>query len=142
VKEIENVLTWAECSSIIITDYTAEGDSKGRLIDLDLAKELDSMLSGVSHRTGTMQFMAIEVLQGKGHTYWHDLESFFYVFIWMCIRYGHEEAGDRLEGAGANESKPHKRRVRPAKTSILRGWYHLNFAPLSRDVRGFEVRHA
>jgi hypothetical protein len=26
-----------------------------------------------------MQFMVIEVLQGKGYTYRHDLESFFYV---------------------------------------------------------------
>ncbi|CAM6001881.1 unnamed protein product [Sphagnum balticum] len=42
----------------IITDYATEGDLKGRLIDLDLAKELDSMPSGASHRTGTMQFMA------------------------------------------------------------------------------------
>jgi hypothetical protein len=65
--------------------------------------------------------MVIEVLQGKSHTYWHDLKLFFYVFIWMCIRYGHKEAGERLEVAGANKSKPNKRRVRLAKTSILRG---------------------
>ncbi|CZR65577.1 uncharacterized protein PAC_15477 [Phialocephala subalpina] len=106
-------------NNIIITDRTVEEDSEGRLIDLDLAKELDSMPSGASHRTGTMQFMAIEVLQGKGHTYRHDLESFFYVFIWMCIRYGHEEAGDRLEAPGANESKANKRRVRPQRSPVL-----------------------
>ncbi|EDN94548.1 hypothetical protein SS1G_10422 [Sclerotinia sclerotiorum 1980 UF-70] len=74
----------------IITELPAEGDPKGRLIDLDLAKELDSMPSGARHRTGTMQFMAIEVLEGKGHTYRHDLESFFYVFLWICVRYGYE----------------------------------------------------
>ncbi|KAF8846692.1 hypothetical protein BDZ45DRAFT_719281 [Acephala macrosclerotiorum] len=91
-------------NNIIITDHTAERDSKGRLIDLDLAKELNSMSSEASHRTGTMQFMAIE--------------SFFYVFIWMCIRYSHEEAGDRLEAARANELKLNKKRVRPAKTKI------------------------
>lgn len=60
------------------------------LIDLDLAKELDSVPSGASHRTGTTQFMAIEVLQGKEHTYRHDLKPLFYVFIWICIRYGNE----------------------------------------------------
>ena len=49
------------------------------------------MSSGASHRTGTIQFMAIEVLQGKGHTYQHDLEPLFYVFTWMCIRYGHDD---------------------------------------------------
>jgi hypothetical protein len=73
-------------NNIIITDAATGQDPKGRLIDLDLAKELDSVPSGASHRTCTMQFMAIEVLQGKGHTYRHDLESFFYVFTWMCIR--------------------------------------------------------
>jgi serine/threonine protein kinase len=67
-------------NNINITEAT-EGGPKGRLIDLDLAKELDSMPSGARHRTGTMQFMAIEVLEGKGHTYRHDLESFLYVFI-------------------------------------------------------------
>lgn len=79
---------------MIIVDHPAEGDPKGRLIDFDLAKELGSIPSGASHRTGTMQFMAIEVLQGNGHTYRHDLESFFYVFLWMCIRYGYEDPGD------------------------------------------------
>jgi hypothetical protein len=33
-----------------------------------------------------MEFMAIKVLQGKGHKYRHDLESFFYVFTWMYSR--------------------------------------------------------
>jgi len=60
------------------------------LIDLDLAKELDSGPSGARHRTGNMEFMAIEVLEGRAHTYRHDLESFFYVFLWVIIRYGQE----------------------------------------------------
>ena len=68
-------------NNIIITTPAAEGDPKGRLIDMDLGKELNSVPSGASHRTGTMQFIAIEVLQGKGHTYRHNLELFFYVFI-------------------------------------------------------------
>jgi hypothetical protein len=86
-------------------DAATERDPKERLIDLDLAKELDSVPSGASHRTGTIQFMAIEVLQGKGHTYRHDLESFFYVFIWMCIRYGHENVGGLEEAAVPRQSR-------------------------------------
>jgi hypothetical protein len=31
----------------------------GRLIDLDLAKEPDSVSSGASHWTGTLQFIAV-----------------------------------------------------------------------------------
>jgi serine/threonine protein kinase len=76
-------------NNIIITEAATERDPKGILVDLDLAIELDSLLSGVSHRTGNLQFMAIEVLEGKEHTYRHDLESFFHILIWMCIRYGY-----------------------------------------------------
>ena len=64
-------------SNIIITEPAVEGDSRRMLIGLDLAKELDNLLIGTSHQTGTVQFMAIEVLQGKFHTYRHDVESFF-----------------------------------------------------------------
>lgn len=105
-------------NNIIITEHASEGEPKGRLIDSDLAKELDSMPSGASHRTSTMQLMAIEVLQGKGHTYRPDLESFFYVFVWMCIRSGHEKKAG-LEKAAMPRSKPNNRRVRPIRTSIL-----------------------
>jgi len=92
---------------------------------LDLAKELDSMPSGARHRTGTMQFMAIEVLGGKGNTYRHDLESFFYVFVWMCIRYGYEGTGGR---------KPNKQ-TRP-KTSILRGLYTGTYTEIANTKQG------
>jgi hypothetical protein len=125
-------------TNIIITDATSKGEPKGRLIDLDLAKELDSVPSGASHRTGTMQFMAIEVLQGKGHTYRHDLESFFYVFIWMCIRYGHEDLDDD------EEPMMKKRRVRPIMTSRLRRWYSGTYTEIGQnklgdmDKNGFE----
>lgn len=56
------------------------------LIDLDLAKVIGSGRSGARHQTGTMEFMAIEVLFDINHTYRHDLESFFYVLIWLCAR--------------------------------------------------------
>ncbi|KAL9098225.1 MAG: hypothetical protein Q9163_006079 [Psora crenata] len=75
-------------NNVIITDAENREDPKGMLIDLDLAKQLDHGLSGARHRTGTMEFMAIEVLEGAAHTYRHDLESFFYVFLWVIIRYG------------------------------------------------------
>lgn len=35
-----------------------------------------------------MEFMAIQVFQGIDHAYRHDLESFFYVLIWLCARRG------------------------------------------------------
>ncbi|KAH6667434.1 hypothetical protein B0J14DRAFT_619990 [Halenospora varia] len=115
-------------NNIIITESSTEGAPKGRLIDLDLAKELDSVPSGASHRTGTMQFMAVEVLEGKGHTYRHDLESFLYVFIWMCIRYGHEDGDDNPKA---------KKRIRqPAAASCLRDWYTGTYTQIARNKLG------
>ncbi|KAI2627228.1 hypothetical protein GGS21DRAFT_493073 [Xylaria nigripes] len=75
-------------NNIIITDPTQADGFRGMLIDLDLAKEEGQGTSGARYRTGTMEFMAIEVLKGIAHTYRHDLESFFYVLIWLCARRG------------------------------------------------------
>ena len=121
-------------NNIIITEAPSKGEPTGRLIDLDLAKELDSVPSGASHRTGTMQFMAIEVLHGKGHTYRHDLESFFYVLIWMCIRYGHVDMDDGQA----------RKKSRQLTTSALRDWYTGNYRQIAStklghmDKNGFE----
>lgn len=60
----------------------------GFLIDLDLAIETSVIApSGAPHRTGTMEFMAIGALNREVHTFRHDLESFLYVLLWICINY-------------------------------------------------------
>jgi hypothetical protein len=110
-------------NNIIITNAEKEMDPSGMLIDLDLAKELDSPRSGARHRTGTMEFMAIDVLNGKAHTYRHDLESLFYVFLWVIIRYGHK-------------------RKKILSYSRLQGWYTGNYDMIARtklgDMSSFE----
>ena len=73
-------------NNIIITDPKETNGFTGMLIDQDLAKEIGSGPSGARHQTGTMEFMAIEVLRLVSHSYRHDLESFFYVLLWMCAR--------------------------------------------------------
>jgi Fungal protein kinase len=88
----------------------------------------------VERATG-LQFMAIEVLQGKGHIYRHDLESLFYVFIWMCIRYGYEDVAD-MDETDAPSSKSNKRKVRPIRTSRLRSWYTGTYAEIANTKRG------
>ena len=105
-------------NNLIITYGETDGEPKGMLIDLDLAKEMDSGPSGARHRTGTMEFMAIEVLEGRAHTYRHDLESFFYVFLWVIIRYGQED------GMGL------------PKTSRLRRWYAGTYEDIANTKRG------
>ncbi|OAX79434.1 hypothetical protein ACJ72_06245, partial [Emergomyces africanus] len=92
-------------NNIIITDPTITNGYSGMLIDLDLAKELGSGPTGARHQTGTMEFMAIEVLLNIDHTYRHDLESFFYVLIWQCALNGWERYGRSKE-------KPNKSRLK------------------------------
>ncbi|KAH0562856.1 hypothetical protein GP486_002529 [Trichoglossum hirsutum] len=102
---------------IITTDAKKkEEDPSGMLIDLDLAKELGSGPSGARHRTGTMEFMAIEVLECGTHTYRHDLESLFYVFLWVIIRHGHM--------TNTSSTKP--------ETSRLQNWYSGTYHTIAR----------
>ena len=96
-------------NNIIITDPKMAGGFTGMLIDLDLAI-VNGERTGGRHMTGTMEFMAIDVLRGVEHTYRHDLESFFYVLLWICAR-------------RAWEREFHcKRKDRPAD-SVLGDWY-------------------
>ncbi|KAH7629119.1 hypothetical protein B0T09DRAFT_358110 [Sordaria sp. MPI-SDFR-AT-0083] len=67
---------------------------KGMLIDLDMAKVSDSGPSGARQITDTVQFMAIEVLHNIDHTYRHNLESFFYVLLWMFSQIAMNKKGD------------------------------------------------
>ncbi|KAL6239577.1 hypothetical protein BDW75DRAFT_250426 [Aspergillus navahoensis] len=58
------------------------------LIDLDLAiREQREGPSGARAKTGTRAFMAIGLLLGERHSFMHDLESFFWVILWICIHY-------------------------------------------------------
>lgn len=57
------------------------------LIDADLGKSVNKLGSPSSnHRTGTLPFMAKDLLvrDPPPHMYRHDLESFFYVLVWIC----------------------------------------------------------
>ena len=110
-------------NNIIITKAKEPGDFKGMLIDLDLAKERESGPSGARHQTGTMQFMAIEVLRGRDHTYRHDLESFFYVLLWMCAR-------------SSWTKRELCRGETPPKESLLRKWEIGSFKDIARIKAG------
>lgn len=118
-------------NNIIITNPKETGGFSGMLIDLDLAKMLGSGPSGARHQTGTMEFMAIEVLRGKAHTYRHDLESFLYVLLWILAR----RVWERELFCSAID--------RP-KESDLKKWYTSNFTDIAdakehvMGVNGFE----
>ncbi|GAB0135297.1 hypothetical protein EsDP_00003640 [Epichloe bromicola] len=109
-------------NNIIITKPEKADGFKGMLIDLDLAKEVDGGPSGARHQTGTMQFMAVEVLHKIDHTYRHDLESFFYVLLWMCARQAWSN------GFGGEEERP--------KESLLRRWEIRSFREIAYNKEG------
>uniref|UniRef100_A0A0B7K8U1 EKC/KEOPS complex subunit BUD32 n=1 Tax=Bionectria ochroleuca TaxID=29856 RepID=A0A0B7K8U1_BIOOC len=109
-------------NNIIITEPEAADGFKGVLIDLSLAKVKDSSPSGARHQTGMMQFMAVEVLRTVDHTYRHDLESFFYVLLWMCARQAWHNG---FAGRG-----------RPPKESLLRKWEIGSFREIASAKRG------
>ncbi|KJZ69571.1 hypothetical protein HIM_11033 [Hirsutella minnesotensis 3608] len=70
-----------------------------------------------------MQFMAVDVLRQVDHTYRHDVESFFYVLLWMCAR----EAW----------SKPKlSRGGRPPRDSLLRKWEIGSLKDIARTKAG------
>ncbi|CCU78151.1 serine/threonine-protein kinase Sgk2 [Blumeria hordei DH14] len=88
-------------NNIILTGSDVGKDWRGFLIDLDLAILLsnDKAQRKTQAMTGTMEFMALEPLSGScektgaivNHSYRHDLESFFYILLWLCISNGWEK---------------------------------------------------
>ncbi|KAF8881740.1 hypothetical protein BD779DRAFT_1788133 [Infundibulicybe gibba] len=66
-----------------------EVHGRGILNDFDLAQLRGPPQSG-TERTGTMPFMALELLKGHGRVrrqYRHDAESFAWVLLWICCSY-------------------------------------------------------
>ena len=107
-------------NNIIITDPKETNGFTGMLIDQDLAKEIGSGPSGARHQTGTMEFMAIEVLRLVSHSYRHDLESFFYVLLWMCARRAWER---RFRCRAAHQPKE----------SMLSKWYTGSYKEIAQS---------
>ncbi|KAK7680257.1 hypothetical protein QCA50_016766 [Cerrena zonata] len=82
---------------ISVTNLMVDPESrKGILNDFDLTKVVNTFdarsLRG-NDRVGTMVFMALDLLKEKGlpgriaRLYRHDLESFCWVFLWICYCY-------------------------------------------------------
>ena len=65
----------------------------GVLNDLDLAVDADVKSASSKQRTGTKPFMAIDLLRHDPpvHMYCHDLESMFYVVVWITSRFHNGE---------------------------------------------------
>ena len=67
-------------------------ESRGILNDFDMAMEITEGVphsTNAHHRTGTLPFMARELLgvTHPEHLYRHDLESFYYILVWAAMQY-------------------------------------------------------
>jgi serine/threonine protein kinase len=79
-----------------------EGDKIYAVLnDFDLAVSADVKSMSSKHRTGTKPFMAIDLIHPDPtvHMYRHDLESMFYVLVWITSRFhnGQEIADPPLQ---------------------------------------------
>ncbi|KAK0203133.1 hypothetical protein DFS33DRAFT_1262140 [Desarmillaria ectypa] len=72
-----------------------EGIAVGLLSDFDNASRVDEqgdiIGSNMKQRTGTVPFMALDILKNVGtpvpHIYRHDLESFVYLLVWASVHF-------------------------------------------------------
>ncbi|KAI5828782.1 hypothetical protein K523DRAFT_275982 [Schizophyllum commune Tattone D] len=76
-------------NNLKIRDEPNSPHRRGMLIDLDCAATVNrrDMLGPVGRQTGTVCFMACELLRDPknvAHARWHDLESFLYVLMYIC----------------------------------------------------------
>jgi hypothetical protein len=73
--------------------YWRNGKLIGVLNDYDLSSLANVVGPQGNERTGTVPFMALDLLTAKAqrgevkHLYRHDLESFMWVFAWVFLRY-------------------------------------------------------
>jgi thiamine kinase-like enzyme len=106
--------------NLIIAPQQSPDSPKGILIDFNAALDLDNVRP-IEPMVGSDGFMAIGILFGQRHTYRHDLESLFYVFLWIAIANDrvHDEATDILKGI--------------PKTSRLWKWCTMDFGAVGRD---------
>ncbi|KAF7920667.1 uncharacterized protein EAE98_003377 [Botrytis deweyae] len=73
--------------NIIIISPLFSDSPAGILTNLDGALDLMEPLLEIQLLISTSGFMACGILGGDDHIYRHDLESFFYVFLWLAIFY-------------------------------------------------------
>ncbi len=102
---------------------TVSGHLCGVLNDFDLSSFCDDTGTSSVERTGTLPYMAYELLDDDEngnppkHLYRHDLESIFYVILLLCCR---------CELATAQKSSEHEILVRRKVHSEFDEWYRLS----------------
>jgi len=94
-------------------------------------------------RTGTLPFMAIEILEGNAvHEARHDLESFFWLLVWVVLRHTIHDHPKGQRGATAFFQPPSESQCPTQKRGWLAGWEPINVKdnePLSYLLKELKV---
>ncbi|KAJ7172088.1 hypothetical protein C8R46DRAFT_1190073 [Mycena filopes] len=130
-----------------------EATGKGFLVDWDYAEfnevgkrnwqnwfperatsnEYTALHKSLKDVTGTFPFIAIELLEKENtrHEAWHDLESFYWLIIWVILRY---TAHTHIDKNAACHNLFDARDV----ATMKRGWLSKNI-PLKKDTPLFDL---
>ncbi|KAK0236698.1 hypothetical protein EDD85DRAFT_1023514 [Armillaria nabsnona] len=113
---------------------TIDGHIRGVLNDFDLSSLRDTPGASSAQRTGTLPYMALELLindengNPPKHLYRHDVESIFYVILLLCCRY-------KLV---TNQTSSECTTVEPIEVrSPFDAWYRLDRDTLKDKKLGF-----
>ena len=118
--------------NIVIASDPGKGRNRCVLIDLDSAQNVVG--TPIADRfKGSDGFMAVEVLLGGRHTYHTDLQSLFYVFLWLII--------------GNEREYPHPNIIlfNLSESSRLRKWVSKDYYAVAQakiadmSIQGFEI---
>jgi serine/threonine protein kinase len=73
----------------LMAERTSDGSWHGILNDFDLAIRNNAPDHYSLERTGTLPFMAFDLLRNSAqpHLFRHDAESLFYVLVWIAVHY-------------------------------------------------------
>ncbi|KAI9600960.1 hypothetical protein H4Q26_000754 [Puccinia striiformis f. sp. tritici PST-130] len=95
-------------NNLMVNDQAVDRHYRSFLIDLDVAIPNSASKDDVSHaRTGTKVFMSVGLLRGVNpHTYADDIESFFWVLVWICIHHPKDQRKDVSRFALWNQQGP------------------------------------
>ncbi|KAK0478865.1 hypothetical protein IW261DRAFT_1481308 [Armillaria novae-zelandiae] len=113
---------------------TSDGQIRGVLNDFDLSSLRDVPGAFSLQCTGTLPYMAYELLIDKNgqppkHLYRHDVESIFYVILLLCCRY--------KVLAAPTSSEPAPLACEKAESSPFDEWYTLSRATLKSKKVAF-----
>ncbi|KAJ4228168.1 hypothetical protein NW759_004248 [Fusarium solani] len=129
--------------NIIIPDIEIEGEPRGMLIDLDLSKEVADLSATSEQVVGTKPFMSIDLMKHGQHSCLHDLDSFFFVFLWVVICRDDEPSPESVLDGWSDGSFDHLAR-RKAKDISLDNFHVLvsEFPPLFKCLSrlAYELR--